>query len=276
MTELSAGRSIHIKGTERRKDVIVSWLLKRKPWLTLADAAAYLTSNTGEYVTEADLLLLAVDGQLKIAARFTECTTAIAGTVNELCMSVGETIKEDAYPLFPGIEGVFDLRLTTPPTIRLTLDGEIESRTFGLVFNTDLPGRVVGITTLTLPATAHWVVRSAALLEFEAELGSITGRRRKDFAEASHEAEAVSGSCNEGQPKPKAYRQEQAVIDALRELGHDPKALPPLKHGHKWVKSEVWSKLASHTDLFISKRTFDKTWERLSTQKDIVLPPKRG
>ncbi|NHN76826.1 hypothetical protein HA520_05930 [Azotobacter chroococcum] len=245
----------------------MSWLLKRKPWLTLADAAAYLTGSTGEYVTEADLLLLAVEGQLKIAARFTDWTAAIAGTVIEPYSDFfREIIEEDAQPLPHGIEGVFDLRLTTPSMVRLNLKGEIESRAFGLEFNTAIPDRVVRITTLTLPAAAHWVVKSTVLLEFEAEIGSVTRQQCKIFSETSLE---TSESRSEAQPKSRGYCQEQEILAVLRQLGYDPKALPLRPAGHSGAKADARDLLLARKDLFTDS-SFDKAWGRLRASGEII------
>lgn len=88
-------------------------------------------------------------------------------------------------------------------------------------------------------------------------------------------------------PKKKSTRQEQAVLDTLRQLGYDPEALPPLQPGRNWVKAEVRVALAG-SDLFTGITTFDSAWERLRRKgrkegdrliaQDSVtlLPPKRG
>jgi hypothetical protein len=48
----------------------MSRLLKLKQWVTLADAAEQLTMTAGETVTETDVLLFAIDGQLPISVNF--------------------------------------------------------------------------------------------------------------------------------------------------------------------------------------------------------------
>ncbi|WP_282410556.1 hypothetical protein [Pseudomonas sp. PS02303] len=73
----------------------------------------------------------------------------------------------------------------------------------------------------------------------------------------------------ENKPLPKARRQEQAVIAALRQLGYDPSALPPRKPGTEWVKAQTWRELESRKDLF-TKGTFNSTWDHLRANGDIA------
>lgn len=64
--------------------------------------------------------------------------------------------------------------------------------------------------------------------------------------------------------------QEEAILRAIQDRGHDPKALPARRNSQKWVKSEVWDVLKSEKSIFQSKSTFDKAWERLRADKRIV------
>ena len=56
-------------------------LFKLKEWLTLADAALHLSIILGDDVREADVLRLALDGHLKLSARFVNHTRARRGRV---------------------------------------------------------------------------------------------------------------------------------------------------------------------------------------------------
>ena len=246
----------------------MSRLLKYTPWLTLADAATYLSSV--ENVTETDLLLLALEGQLKISARFVCPVAATAGTIIEPISFTGEIIQEDSCPIFPGIEGVFDLRLTTPQTVRLNSNRDLESCLFGLEFSTDVPGRVVRIDTLTLPETAHWVIRSNDLLEFKSKLEEVSNQPPAPPIEETPMLGTSEPLRAKGEPDTKAYRQDQAILDMLKQLDYDPKALPPRQPGYPWVKAEVkTAALPNRKDLFTDS-SFGKTWERLRRNGEII------
>ena len=54
-------------------------LLKLKDWLTVPEAARYLTIRFGEDVTEADVLRLALDGRLTLSVRFLDRVAARCG-----------------------------------------------------------------------------------------------------------------------------------------------------------------------------------------------------
>lgn len=62
---------------------------------------------------------------------------------------------------------------------------------------------------------------------------------------------------------PKAVEQEQAVLEAVRALGYEPRALPRNEQGKAGAKREAWQALKTRSDLFISQGVFTKTWERL-------------
>src|SRR5690606_11024820 len=47
----------------------MSKLFTLKKWVTLADAAKYLSVSFGEHVTEADVIQLALDGHLRLSLR---------------------------------------------------------------------------------------------------------------------------------------------------------------------------------------------------------------
>lgn len=262
----------------------MNWLQSSKSWLTLIDATTYLAENTGVSVPEADLLLFAVEGRVSISARFTEPVAAVAGTIIEpLSDDWIDFIEEDAHPLPGGIEGIFDLRIIgNPRTVRVNAKGEIESRTFGLEFHTIVPRRVIRIDTATLPSSAHWVIKTDALLAFALEHATCNENNFPDIAVASPKAEGAVDPTSRENVEPyiqKYLRQETAILNALRDLGYDPAALPKNIKGRSGVKSLTRKKLAGRTDLFTEK-AFDKTWERLRSDKRIadkpsaITPPK--
>lgn len=54
--------------------------------------------------------------------------------------------------------------------------------------------------------------------------------------------------------------QEQVIIRALNDLGHDPQAIPKWKAGERGVKSAIREALKAHN---WSDKVFDKAWQRL-------------
>ena len=62
----------------------MSKLSKLKDWLSLPDAARYLTLSFGEEVTEADVLRLALDQRLKLSVRFVNQTHARSGEIVQI------------------------------------------------------------------------------------------------------------------------------------------------------------------------------------------------
>jgi len=74
-------------------------------------------------------------------------------------------------------------------------------------------------------------------------------------------------------PRMKMREQEEAILDKLRELGHDPLALPKPAPGERGIKADVKNAL-EHSILFGKKNTkFEKAWERLRKDKDIRDEP---
>ena len=63
-------------------------LFKLKNWLTIQEAAKHLTSVFTESVTEADVLRLALDEQLKLSVNF----------VNPVLVNLGTVVKKEAVP----------------------------------------------------------------------------------------------------------------------------------------------------------------------------------
>ena len=56
--------------------------------------------------------------------------------------------------------------------------------------------------------------------------------------------------------------QEETVLQALRDIGHNPLQLPPVPRGKPWVKAAARMHL-KHREISISNCAFNKTWERL-------------
>lgn len=64
--------------------------------------------------------------------------------------------------------------------------------------------------------------------------------------------------------------QEATILDCIKQLGHDPLNLPKNPKGKPGVKAAV--KLALRNDrLFTGTTVFEKAWERLAAQKEIVI-----
>ncbi|CAH1087079.1 hypothetical protein [Candidatus Nitrotoga sp. 1052] len=69
--------------------------------------------------------------------------------------------------------------------------------------------------------------------------------------------------------QPRMPAQENAILEAIKGLGHDPKNLQTNSSGNNGVKHEVRIALEKN-ELFSGSRTFDKAWERLRNRKKIV------
>lgn len=70
-------------------------------------------------------------------------------------------------------------------------------------------------------------------------------------------------------PQQRQQCQEQEVLQALRELGYDPLALPELKPPRSGPKAAARKKLGS-TGMWAGARVFDKAWERLRKSGQIA------
>ncbi|EIN00426.1 hypothetical protein WQE_15386 [Paraburkholderia hospita] len=66
-------------------------------------------------------------------------------------------------------------------------------------------------------------------------------------------------------PLARQRHQEDEILRVIRELGHDPKALPKRIPGQPWVKSAARDKLTGFGD-----KVFDLAWERLRSAGDIA------
>lgn len=63
--------------------------------------------------------------------------------------------------------------------------------------------------------------------------------------------------------------QDATVIAAIRNLGHDPKALPAWQYGSPGVKAAV-KKAIEGNPLFVGTTVFEKAWERLRSRGEIA------
>jgi hypothetical protein len=92
--------------------------------------------------------------------------------------------------------------------------------------------------------------------------------------QSKNDADASHGNNEE---RRKFRDQEEAIVEALVELGYSPKMLPPNNSGKKGVKSEVRNALNGNP-LFRASSAFNKAWERATEMKDIAYanptPPK--
>lgn len=71
------------------------------------------------------------------------------------------------------------------------------------------------------------------------------------------------------QPRMNMRYQEQAILDAIKELGFDPTAFPPKAPGKRGVKSVVRTRLVK-SPLFESPSAFKNAWDRLRDTDRIV------
>lgn len=84
----------------------------------------------------------------------------------------------------------------------------------------------------------------------------------------SEQQEDVAKNTIQSGGRTKMRDQEKTIIDTIEDLDYNPKALPKFIPGKKWVKLEVYKKLAN-TELFSSRGVFDDAWDRLRGSGDI-------
>jgi len=92
-------------------------------------------------------------------------------------------------------------------------------------------------------------------------------------------APVVVGSASGGSESDKAAQakplqrnaaQDSAILLKIKELGHDPLALPKNPNGKPGVKAAVRTAL-SRDSLFVGSTIFNKAWERLTARADIAI-----
>lgn len=81
--------------------------------------------------------------------------------------------------------------------------------------------------------------------------------------------------------KPIREQQNEAVLSAIKMLGHDPQKMPPRQNGRRWVKADVWDKVQPTLRRFeqpvtgkelpslFSKNSFNDAWQRLRDSGEI-------
>lgn len=176
--------------------------------------------------------------------------------------------------MFPGIEGVFVLRFD-PLTLRLSVNGELESSEplGGFIFDTAEPEKVVKIDTRTLPETACWGIRSSDLLAFESRSEEVSSQLPDLIMEKKTTIGTSEPLQTKIKPNTRGSLQDQAIIEILKNLNYDPKAIPPRPAGHSGAKSVARREaLTKHKDLFTTN-SFDKIWQRLRDNGEIVDLP---
>jgi len=93
------------------------------------------------------------------------------------------------------------------------------------------------------------------------------------FAAQEIPASGIESCLVETPIKPKIWKmhaQEKSILEAIRDLGHDPKSLPKAPYNEPGVKSKVKNYLKAN--VFFSGKTtvFDKAWDRLLQGHEIT------
>jgi hypothetical protein len=96
----------------------------------------------------------------------------------------------------------------------------------------------------------------------------LTYRELKRISEPQSETEADSEESDA--PVTRASAQREAILVALRKLGHDPLRMPKAEAGKPGIKADLRKQLTkARKDIFISIGVFDDAWQRLRDQGDI-------
>lgn len=82
------------------------------------------------------------------------------------------------------------------------------------------------------------------------------------LSESDHGDQSKASTSAE-RPQGQHAWQENLILQAIRELGHDPSALPEFTPGKPWVKSEVRAHVSRQFPQFAEGTVFQKAWERL-------------
>ena len=93
--------------------------------------------------------------------------------------------------------------------------------------------------------------------------------------EFSQEAEpqaapVVTEGAARAKPLQRTAAQDDAILCEIKKQGYNPLALPKNPAGKPGVKAAIRAALARDS-LFVGSKIFDKAWERLTTQADIVI-----
>ena len=153
---------------------MTSSLLKLRAWLTLNEAADYLSSMTGLDVEEGDILRLTLDGQLQLSVNLLKPIAAIQDC---------EGAELEAHR--KKVEGVWDLRLKGP--VRLELENRyratcglphIERDTYVEAF--DKGPFVTGEEGVVYQLLSSWEEKGYAPKDISAfPVGTVLGVRRQ-------------------------------------------------------------------------------------------------
>lgn len=71
-------------------------------------------------------------------------------------------------------------------------------------------------------------------------------------------------------PKQRSEAQDEAILKALRQMGHDPQRLPRNPPGKAGVKSQVWALLRTNKQVFGTYKVFKTAWQRLRDLSEIA------
>lgn len=71
-------------------------------------------------------------------------------------------------------------------------------------------------------------------------------------------------------PKQRSEAQDEAILEALRQMRHDPQRLPRNPPGKAGVKSQVWALLRTNKQVFGSYKVFRTAWQRLRDLSEIA------
>ena len=275
----------------------MSKLLGLREWVTLPDAAAYLTRELSEPVQEADVVRLGLDSMLQLSVYFVNQAMARVGV-----LPGGEFLVDDFGQLSIEwnadtprvIAGVWDLVLAGSGEIELEkrlqcLNGGPEVTLWsvgGLYLAKPDRSEWAELVTLVirdvkvhadvvvdgfqmvavdktypslreLPEDAVLVARIGALEALVATLRSIDGQ-------AAMTADTAGAGTNTGRPIPRQHQQELAILAKLKDLGYDPQALPIAAAGKR---SPV--KQAIQEALNYSPEVTKKAWTRLRKSQQI-------
>lgn len=88
------------------------------------------------------------------------------------------------------------------------------------------------------------------------------------FFEIAVNRASLSVGGKEHQLKPVRVQQEEGILNAIKEIGHDPRKLPKRENGKSGIKSKVWGKIEAR-GLFNSKKTFDNRWQELRDSQNL-------
>lgn len=111
-----------------------------------------------------------------------------------------------------------------------------------------------GVRHITLTSLDQWSRRIFGIAILDQEQNSVAG-----YAPSSLK-----------RPRTKGLEQENAIVEAIVQLGHDPLKLPSRPPGKSGAKAQVRGRLNPPSPLFPSDKVFDKAWERLKKDGQLI------